>query len=497
MQGLILNLMIVAFLLPTIDNRAESSFLQEYVKKYPYYLAANAQSSLALVTDRTYYQPGDKISFMAVVTPVQPNAPVGNLYVQLRDMAGKLLSYTRFPVISGQSSGEIMLLNDLPDGVYQLIAFTDAGSRQVFDATSQLCPIVVSGKEPGINAEVIFDKKFYAPSDILAARVVLAQNYNPKKVWFEFRTTSKVIASGEFSPDASDTNGLGLALPDLLNEPLFLRLISHAEKGKATQLFYIPVINGAPECNIVVAGEALTANQDNHIGVIISDAFGIPLAVPYSIYATGNVLLAKGHCNANGKGLATAYIRQSGHITIAIGEDQKYKIVREIPVREAFGALYGGFQSGRLIFFTNPPEAHPMVTNWVLFRNGEIVYASQIKIAASQMVTLPVPAEIFGKMDLLVMDNTGKSLYTRSVYVPAPARTTIALDLLGKQENRKSTEVQILPENTLVKPITGISLTREGNSSSEATFSAINCINVADAVVEVFFGNLILPLLTR
>lgn len=494
MQRMFLQIVIVALMLPSIDILGGSSFLQEYVNKYPYYLTANDHSSVALVTDRMYFRPGEKVAFLAAVNPpIDPSlGTVGNLYIQLRDMAGKLLSYTRFPVFSGQASGEVPLLADLPDGVYQLVAFTNPGSRVAFDA-GQVRPIVVSRETPEQFAEFILDKAFYAPSEVLKARIGSPNANMPKKVSFELQSASRVFAKGDFNPEENQTEGISITLPAMVEEPLFLRFTAHTDHGKVSQNCYIPIVKGSPICEIVAPGGFLVANQDNQLGIIVSDAFGIPLSVPFTVSVSGRELVTKGFSNSNGKSLLTLPIKSSGRITLSFGEAQKYKLEREMPVHEGLGAIYGGVQSGRLMFFVKFPGLQPLETNWVLFRNGTIVYASQMKIKGDQMVTLPAPTGDYGIMDLLIMDDAGKALFSRSVYVPAPDRVKTMFEIVNNQGHNKSVEATLLPSTNQVSSIVGISLGSKYNYTPVAAMGAFNCLNAEDAEVEVFFRNFRVP----
>ncbi|HEY4335364.1 MAG TPA: hypothetical protein VGM89_05690 [Puia sp.] len=96
-----------------IDNA-----LNEFYHKYP-------QETIALLTDREAYSPGETIWFSGYCTCLGKPSPVSKvLYVELTDSTGVILHRSILPVEEGATEGHLSLPDEFPAGRYQLRAYT-------------------------------------------------------------------------------------------------------------------------------------------------------------------------------------------------------------------------------------------------------------------------------------------------------------------------------------------------------------------------------------
>jgi hypothetical protein len=96
-----------------IDNA-----LNEFYHKYP-------QETIALLTDREDYSPGETIWFSGYCTCLGKPSPVSKvLYVELTDSTGVILHRSILPVEGGATEGSLSISDELPAGRYQLRAYT-------------------------------------------------------------------------------------------------------------------------------------------------------------------------------------------------------------------------------------------------------------------------------------------------------------------------------------------------------------------------------------
>ncbi|WP_256005183.1 carboxypeptidase-like regulatory domain-containing protein [Pedobacter deserti] len=126
--------LLLAFM-PRQDNPAEriAGMLQKWI-------ASNPQEKVHLHTDKPYYAVGDTLWFKGYVTLGAKNEPSkksGALYVDLINNKDSIMRSLKFPVTSGTTMGDIVLLDEYPAGNYRLRAYTqwmrNAGPEYFFE----------------------------------------------------------------------------------------------------------------------------------------------------------------------------------------------------------------------------------------------------------------------------------------------------------------------------------------------------------------------------
>lgn len=249
-------------------------------------------SSIYLHTDRSYYQPGDSISFKAYLLDRTISYQVKDtLVITLIDQEGLNVSTGRFPLNNSQIAGNIDLPDYLTDGNYLLIAYsrpmTGLSSGNLF---SKVIEIRNSLDYYLISSVQLIDT-LYEPGSHLKARISFtSKSDKPVPADYNYQLTS---STEELLKGKGKAGEDGLAILDL-NPVKFDKnatvqlLISSVYKGiRNVSGIIIPTTPQYTGVDIQPAAE-LSINTNKQLNIRLEPKSNEDNKVRLNIYVTDN-----------------------------------------------------------------------------------------------------------------------------------------------------------------------------------------------------------------
>ncbi|WP_029902103.1 TonB-dependent receptor plug domain-containing protein [Prevotella sp. 10(H)] len=182
MKKYIYSILILALplLLISAVNDDFLGMLQEYLNKYNKQVP---QEKVYVQTDKTYYKPSEGIYYKAFLVNANSNRPstVSDvLYVELHDPWGNVLQKHQQMISGGTCNAHFMLKEDVPGGLYKLVAYTNwmknFGEESLFSKELTVQKVIT----PRLLLKLDFQKRAYGAGDEVLADLKVTDLNNEK-----------------------------------------------------------------------------------------------------------------------------------------------------------------------------------------------------------------------------------------------------------------------------------------------------------------------------
>jgi hypothetical protein len=197
----------------------------------------NSNIFVYLHCDRSYYLPGESISFKAYFLDKLQNRsyPSGDtLIVALIDQEGQEAAVGRYPVTNSLMGGNMELPDALTEGNYMLVAFTlksdNLSPEKMYSRVIEIRKYLASD----LTMKVSLKDSLYKPGSMLTAQISFTgSDHKPVSAGFSYQLIGKSgeFLSGKNKADNEGTATITLKLPEFNNDDELKLLIAPSYKG--------------------------------------------------------------------------------------------------------------------------------------------------------------------------------------------------------------------------------------------------------------------------
>lgn len=236
----------------------------------------SAGNFIYLHTDRSYYIPGEHISFKAYILDNRDNWSdkiSDTLNVVLLDQEGIEVSKEEIPLNNSLISGNIELPDFLSEGNYILIAYTrsmyNLSTEKIFSKIIE----IRNSLEINLITDLSLKDTLYEPGSLLTVQIKFSGKDNqPVPASFNYQLTGKSgeILRGKNKANNDGTASLSFKLPEFDNkETMKLLVVPSYKRVKSITGLVIPTRYNFAE---VEMGRRinLPANESNHLNIRLS-----------------------------------------------------------------------------------------------------------------------------------------------------------------------------------------------------------------------------------
>ncbi len=410
-------------ILPGFDEEPE--LLVSLIKNAEKYNQSFPSEHVYIVTDRSYYKPGDELWFKAYVQNTLSDAELSNdLNIKLVDVFGKEVLYLRYPLYNNASNGYFILPALLEEGKYYLIGYTGwMKNLPVSEAFSK--EIIISHHvDQTMDISVEFSGKLYYPGNQVDGKISvrLADGYDLRRIKYTYncRSRKKSIVSGWGVIDESSDSQFSFKLPeDIDSDFLWVEFKIRHKRNLEIHVVPFPIARKTVYLEIFPEGGRLIAGLENRVAIKASDNRGMPVDIEgYLIDNFGNQL---NKIESVYKGLGSfTFTPESGKYQIRLVKPLISGSYFSLPDTESGGIQlsYSGLKDDSILFtLRNSVQNKPEKVYFIAEQKAKINWTALIEYQNTRVVKVPCGKFESGIVKCSVLDEVGSLIASRSVFL--------------------------------------------------------------------------------
>jgi hypothetical protein len=272
---------------------------QSIQKQYAIYDSIQTQEKVYVQTDRTLYQPGNDIWLNAFVVN-SANCPSDlsrEVYVELLDPKGSVLSLKILENRNGCGEGEFQLPLDAVGGIYTLRAYSywmqNFDAKHYFEKKLTVQKVVL----PDVLMELDFEQEAYgAGSQVVAtfkARTKDNKAFAEREINFDVLIEGKKLCSESVKTDAKGEAYLVFQLPSKLKtNQVLLNVQLNQDSIQESIARTVPLVLNNLDVQFLPEGGNLITNKVNRVAFKALNEYGKPVDIQAELLDENNTRLA-------------------------------------------------------------------------------------------------------------------------------------------------------------------------------------------------------------
>jgi hypothetical protein len=430
MKLLKISTITVFLLLLSINQSFGQINIPDFADRMQKYVIKNPAELVYLQTDREVYYGGDMLNFKAFIRDLyslEANSQSKNLHIILVDPFGNLQQEKIFEVIASQSTGTMELLGGLPEGVYNLIAWTNEMEKGPVERVFRKKIFIREKLFPVIFIKLSAGQTTYLPGDIGQVRVELMNSTgNPvkrKKFSYTLSHNGSILESKDGKTDKEGKASLDIAVPDIheLGILVFEIAVNHLGSSTISNIVVpttkTPVwIEFAPEGGLFVDG------LESNIGFKAYDFMGNSVDIEGEVVDTADKIINSIRSDAMGFGSFTALADASNPLKVRINRPSGIDNVFDLPRVQKNGIqlLLKNQNQENLEFVVNTDITDASVSlHAVAATKGELIFDKRFNLDSRSEFSVPLKASKQHRIiNVDLLSRSGDVVAHRSVLVP-------------------------------------------------------------------------------
>ncbi len=378
-----------------------------------------------IVTDRSYYKPGDELWFKAYAENTLSNKELSNdLNIKLVDVFGREVIYLRYPLYNNVSYGYFVLPALLDEGKYYLIGYTGwMKNMPVSEAFTK--EIIVSNHISGkIDVSVEFTGKLYYPGNQVEGKILihLTDGTSLKRAKYSFvcKSSKKNITGGFGVIDESGSGEFSFELPGTIDSDfLWIEFKIRHKRDVETYVMPFPIAKKTVHLEFFPEGGQLIAGLKNQIAFKATDDQGMPVDIQGYLVDDSGKQLSKIESTYMGLGLFTL-IPELKQYQIRLVKPLIQGSYFSLPHIESGGIQlnHTGWRDGNILFsLRSSDQSKPEKVCLMIEQKAEIRWAASIEFKSDRLVEVPVGKFESGILTCTVVNEEGNLTATRNVFL--------------------------------------------------------------------------------
>ncbi|MBN2610878.1 MAG: hypothetical protein JXB00_04900 [Bacteroidales bacterium] len=428
-------------------QKNETGLPEVLVENAEKYNRAFPSEHVYLITDKTFYKPGEELWFRAIAENTLNGKELGSdLNIKLLDVFGKQVLNLRYPLIDNESKGYLMLPAYLTEGKYRLIGYT--GWMKNLPVNSAFCREIIISKniDRHFNLSVSFPEYLYYPgSDIMASVKLSSPDKNPlpnTKFSFICRSQKRIIYHGRSQTDENGNCSISFELPpETDSDLLWIEFTVKHKKKSETFVELLPVRRKNIEIQFLPEGGKLIAGYENKVAFKAIDSYGFPVDIEgFLMDETGKQI---NRVRSSYLGLGVFTFKPGNHryrfrIIKPVTENVFYPLP-EVSSGEILLNYSGNNKEDISFLLQTADDKNLTKATIVLEQNGKIVWAAGTEFSGSQRIKAPLGLFTEGIIKCTLLDDSANIIASRNIAAPAqkPEKTlevNLLKDTYGKKE---------------------------------------------------------------
>ncbi|MBL4648791.1 MAG: carboxypeptidase-like regulatory domain-containing protein, partial [Aureispira sp.] len=279
-------LLLLSSLILITNQNLQAQQNQSIQAQYAIYDSIQIQEKVYVQTDRTLYQPGNKIWLNAFVVN-SANCPSDlsrEIYVELLDPKGSVLEVKILENKKGCGAGQLKLSIDAAGGIYTLRAYSywmqNFDTKHYFEKKLTVQKVVL----PDVLMQLDFEQEGYgAGSQVVAsfkARTKDNKVFAQKKIDFEVFIEGKKLCRKTVETDAKGAAYLVFQLPtESKTNDVLLNVQLSQDSIQESIARMVPIVLNNLDIQFLPEGGNLVANKVNRVAFKVLNEYGKPVDI--------------------------------------------------------------------------------------------------------------------------------------------------------------------------------------------------------------------------
>ncbi|MBT3241793.1 MAG: hypothetical protein HN352_01505 [Bacteroidetes bacterium] len=382
-------------------------------------ITLSGQESLFLLTDRDVYSSGDAVQFVAELIHHDTDATCNDsLTLMLLDDSGIILSAKKFKMAACRISGEFTLSIALPEGIFNLVAFTKqmehSGSQNSFAKTL----IIKETKIPGLLISAEPGKSFYKAGDEVIVKVVMyfpdAQLATRTSFSWEAQANGEAFANGRSRTNREGVKEFDFIFPDGYDPALVHVEISAELFGNTyNNSVIIPSENLPLLVNFYPEGGLLIDELKSSIGFTVFSVLGDPVELEGTLIDQYGEEYGNVSTNSPGLGSLEILADAAHPLKLRISKPAGIRKTFDLPKIQSFGVSLSLLQSSAesLIFKADiSVDDIFLPVTAVGSKHGVEIFNDRFYLSKEREIIVPVNELAPGLVELNLFDEKGELL---------------------------------------------------------------------------------------
>lgn len=419
--AILTGLLLVQFTLNEEDfETALSEKVEAYKANYP-------KEAIYIHTDRDVYSPGDELSFKAYIRDLyslKPSVESDLLNLALMNYQGEVILNNEFEINDGQVAGKLLLADNISEGKYFLIGYTqlvrDRKPEHVF--IKDLFVSSISFPETIIHLST--PDTLYDPGDEAEIDVTLLSGEGKtirNSFVYEIRENGTSFFSGEGKTTRDGKSVIRVNLPEFQDLALItLDLTVERVRTRTTNSIVIPTTGLPCTVDFFPEGGALIDGVESKVAFIAEDYFGNPLDIEGQLLDPDNNVLTRFVSQSNGLGFFTVVPDRKRPAKVFITKPRGMEepiYLPEVSLKGAAIALTGKSDDHFSFDIVNTLDEQNGPLHVVAEQNGEIVWYRSIPVDKRSNFNMPVSNLPGGVVHVTLFNSYGDALSHRAVFL--------------------------------------------------------------------------------
>lgn len=385
--------------------------------------------------DKTFYKPGETIWFKAYVrngSDLKASAQSDVLHVELINPKGSVEKEIALISKSGAASGDFLLDESMPGGLYKVKAYTQwqKNEESFFEKEIQVQAVVL----PRLKMKLDFDRKAYGASDEVSASLSLQTMENESLSNYAYTFTASVdgkkILEGKGATDTEGKAKVKFNLPAKLNSNDGLLNIMIAYEGNTESISRsIPIVLNNISLTFYPEGGDLLADFKNTLAFKALNEFGKPADIEGAIFDSKNQEVIRFQSYHQGMGSVDFKPLKGEKYTAKITKPEKIQMVYALPEALERGyALHIGKQTDEVLPISiTSTEAEEL--SIVAQVRGDIVYTKSFNATKGiNQFNIPVADFPIGVTQITLFDKKAVARAERLAFVNKGKQLKISIE---------------------------------------------------------------------
>lgn len=414
--------------------------------------------------DRPLYSPGDTIWFSAYLRDGQTlknSAPSEILYVELINPKGSTEKTLTMIARDGQASGDFILGEDTPGGLYKIKAYTNNlkndKSPAIFERELTVQKVVL----PRLKMRLEFLKKAYGPGDKVQAELTLETNENKALSEYEFTYEASLdgehFAKGKGTTDNKGTAIVTTKLKEKLksNDGLLNILITY--KGNRESISRsIPIVLNNIDIQFMPEGGELVSGLHSMVAFKALDEFGKPADIEGEIKDKKGTVITTFSSFHNGMGAFSFHPKEGEKYTASITKPRGVEATYKLPAALPAGYTLGIKEQSDSMVTLSIGSTKATTLSLIMQMRGMVLYSEDLTVGIGKKeIEIPVASLPSGVAQLTLFDSKGFERAERLVFLNRNKQLNIGITTDKEQylpREKVQMEIQVTDDEGMPMP---------------------------------------------
>lgn len=412
-----------------------NNMIKNITEKFTAISKERPEDRVYLHFDKPFYKPGETIWFKAYVrngNDLKASTQSDIVYIELINPKGSIEKQISLISKGGGASGDFLLEESLPGGLYKVKAYTNWQKNEdsFFEKDIQVQAVVL----PRLKMKIDFERKAYGAGDEVVATLDLQTLENQNLANYAYSFTASIegnkILEGTGITDAEGKAKVKCKLPKQLNSNDGLLNVMIAYEGSTEAISRaIPIVLNNIALTFYPEGGDMVSGFDNVLAFKALNEFGKPADVEGSIFDSKNHEVASFKSFHQGMGKVGFKPLKGEKYTAKITKPERIATQYTLPEALERGfVLHVGLQNETSLPLSISSSETEELSILVQIR-GEVVYSKSFN-AQQGLNQQQIPVEDFpmGVAQITLFDKKGIARAERLAFVNKDKQLKISIE---------------------------------------------------------------------